>query len=529
MSLLADTSLINTLSHRVRNLSEEVVSTEQTMARHIFRAVDGTGNSLERPESGVSHTVLPRASGSSRRENALGMSPSPRSVSNSVCAGQSLPSSLGLSDMTWVFGQLVDHMLVHTLTDSSQAAAMTTPADDAFPGLTIPFHRSQHVLVGGLREQENELTSFLDASVVYGSDSTRSRALRRMDGSGKLLTSVSGGGEALLPLNVDSLPNSFPDGMDATTFFLAGDVRANENVALLGLHTVLVREHNRLCDEMSSPESGYAEYAGKGQMLYQHARRLLSGMLQNIVFSEFLPALGVHVPAYTGYRPEVDPSVSTEFATVGYRIGHTMIASSLRVSSVGGSATSLPLRDAFFNPGYVQAQGVDRLLHGSTRQLMQEVDGVLTEDVRSFLFGPPTSSMLHDLAALNIQRGRDHQIAGYNALRAAYGLPLLSSFQDVPAPASVVSKLEQLYASVDDIDPWVGALVETHAADSGVGPLVNAILVDQFTRCRDGDRFYFENDSALSVSEKALIRDTRLSDILSRNTGFEYAGDVFRV
>jgi hypothetical protein len=77
----------------------------------------------------------------------------------------------------------------------------------------------------------------MDASMVYGSDAGRAAVLR---GEGGKLRRGDGD---LLPFNdpEDPLPNGGPNG---STSFLAGDVRANENVALTTLHTVFVREHN---------------------------------------------------------------------------------------------------------------------------------------------------------------------------------------------------------------------------------------------------------------------------------------------
>lgn len=44
---------------------------------------------------------------------------------------------------------------------------------------------------------------------------------------------------------------------------------------------------------------------------------------------------------------------------------------------------------------------------------------------------------------------------------------------------------------LDDIDIWVGGLLET--TPEGPGPLFKAITKDQFKRIRDGDRFWYEN------------------------------------
>ena len=77
------------------------------------------------------------------------------------------------------------------------------------------------------------------------------------------------------------------------------------------------------------------------------------------------------------------------------------------------------------------------------------------------------------------------------------------------------------------IDVFAGAISERHLAGSSVGELVHAVLVDQFTRLRDGDRFYYEN--MLGGAALNRIRNTQLSDIIRRNTGLQSIQDeVFR-
>jgi hypothetical protein len=57
-----------------------------------------------------------------------------------------------------------------------------------------------------------------------------------------------------------------------------------------------------------------------------------------------------------------------------------------------------------------------------------------------------------------------------------------------------------------------------------------AALVDQFTRLRDGDRFWFENDVALSEDEKTTIKGTTLGMIMNRNmNGITVSPNVFQL
>ena len=86
-----------------------------------------------------------------------------------------------------------------------------------------------------------------------------------------------------------------------------------------------------------------------------------------------------------------------------------------------------------------------------------------------------------------------------------------------------------VYASVDDMDLWVGCLAEDPVPGSHVGELTQAILVEQFEALRDGDRFWYRR--TLSRRERRTVEHTRLSDVIRRNTpiGAEIPDDVFHI
>lgn len=69
--------------------------------------------------------------------------------------------------------------------------------------------------------------------------------------------------------------------------FVAGDIRAAEQPGLTSLHTLFMREHNRLCDVLS--QQGLTD----DEEIYQIARKWVGGMIQSITYHEFLPALGI--------------------------------------------------------------------------------------------------------------------------------------------------------------------------------------------------------------------------------------------
>ncbi|MCA8998627.1 MAG: VCBS repeat-containing protein [Planctomycetaceae bacterium] len=478
-----------------------------------FRTVDGTGNNLANSEWGSTNEQLLRLAEASYADaiSAIDYSlPSPREISNAFAAQTSLPPNAeGLSSFVWMWGQFLDHDIdLTTAADPSEPIAIDVPAGDPFfdpfniGTVTIDTERSLYDLNTGTdaanpRQQVNVITAFIDGSVVYGSDQDTADSLREFSG-GRLR--VSDGN--LLPIGDDGL-------------FLAGDVRANENVMLTSMQTLFMREHNRIAAEIEAAHPGFSD-----EEIYQRARAIVGAEIQAITYNEFLPALlGRNAfSAYTGYDPTVDASIANEFSTAAYRLGHSMLTSELLRLNADGSVIedgNLTLAQAFFNPGEVRDHGIDSLLRGAATQVQNTVDNMIIDDVRNFLFGPPGSGGL-DLASLNIARGRDHGLASYNEVRVALGLSPALTFADISSDSNVQANLASVYDSVDDVDLWVGGLAEDHVPGSQVGETFQTILVDQFERLRDGDRFWYQN--VFSGRELDGIERTTLAGILERNT-----------
>ncbi len=248
----------------------------------------------------------------------------------------------------------------------------------------------------------------------------------------------------------------------------------------------------------------------------------------------FLPALlGPGAPApYRGYRPEVDARIANEFSTAAYRFGHSALSPTLlRLDAAGAEVAEghLALRDAFFAPQRLTDEGgIEPVLRGLASQVCQDVDPLVIDDVRNFLFGPPGAGGF-DLASLNIQRGRDHGLPSYNAVRRALGLRPARNFGDVSSRPEIRRRLREAYGAVEDIDLWVGGLAEDPLPGAMVGEVVGLILKDQFEALRDGDRFWYQR--VLSRQEQRQVESTRLADIIRRNTsiGAEIPDDVFHV
>lgn len=492
-----------------------------------YRSFDGTGNNFWNPDWGSAEEAFLRISAEDYFDYISAPAgadrPSPRVISNQIVAqgDQDILNDRNLSAFVYAWGQFLDHDIDLTANDSTGDPLPIDVPDGDFwfdpwneGGKTIDFIRSAQAPgtgsdVDNPRQQVNSVTAFIDGSQIYGSSAARAAALRTFVG-GKLKTSPGN----LLPFNTMGLENQSPPGADPTDFFVAGDIRANENIELTALHTLFLREHNRLATEI-----GRRQPRLNDEEIFQSARKIVIAELQAITYNEFLPAiLGANaLSLYRGYRPTVNPGILNEFATAAFRFGHSMLGADVEFLDNRGEEVrpEVPLRDAFFAPGIILSEGIDEILKYLASDPAQQVDPHIVDDVRNFLFGPPGSGGF-DLASLNIQRGRDHGLASYNATRVAYGFVPVTRFDQITSDVQRQQALESTYDSVDDIDLWVGGLAEDHVPGASFGPLFRKIIATQFERLRDGDRFWYERE--FRGLPLLALRSTTLAQIIRNNT-----------
>lgn len=525
------------------------VSTELLEARVLLsadiRSIDGSGNNLAHPEWGQAGTQLLRNTTVGYSDGVSSPAgadrPNARVLSNAIASQQgSIPNNRDLTSMVFQWGQFLDHDLDAT-SDAvpTESLNITVPADDPDlnPNVPIPMRRALYdpstgTSVDNPRQQVNQITAYIDGSQIYGSDEVRARALRTLSG-GALKTSHDG---QLLPYNflVDGqpLPNGGPPPLSFDEYFVAGDVRSNEQPGLAAMHTLFVREHNRLAEEIAATEFAGANLSDPAvdEAIYQQARMTVIAELQAITYNEFLPALlgPDGVAPYTGYNPNVNAGVDILFSAAMFRVGHTMLPSELMRLTNDGQVIpdgNISLGEGFFQPSLIGDYGIEPYLKGLSVQRAQEIDNHVVDDVRNLLFAPPAQ---FDLAATNIQRGRDVGLPNYNQARIDLGLAPVTSFAEITSDPELQQALETAYGGdVNNIDVWLGGISEDHVPGSSLGELMRTAIAEQFQRTRDGDRFYYEN--ILTGADLAEIQNTRLSDIIRRNSGLtNLQTDVFR-
>ncbi|XP_027696149.1 peroxidasin homolog isoform X2 [Vombatus ursinus] len=551
-----------------------------------YRTHDGTCNNLQHPMWGASLTAferllksvyengfnLPRGINPNRLYNGYQL-PMPRLVSTTLIGTESVTPDEQFTHMTMQWGQFLDHDLDSTVVALSQArfsdgqhcSSVCTNDPPCFSIMIPPndprvrngarcmfFVRSSPVCGSGMtsllmnsvypREQINQLTSYIDASNVYGSSDHEAQEIRDLASHRGLLRQgiIQRSGKPLLPFATGPPTECMRDENESPIpCFLAGDHRANEQLGLTSMHTLWFREHNRIATELLKLNPHW-----DGDTIYYETRKIVGAEIQHITYNHWLPKIFGEVGMkmlgeYKGYDPSVNSGIFNAFATAAFRFGHTLINPLLYRLDENFEPIPqghVPLHKAFFSPfRIVNEGGIDPLLRGlfGVAGKMRVPSQLLNTELTERLFSMAHTVAL-DLAAINIQRGRDHGIPPYHDFRVYCNLSSASTFEDLRNEIKnpdIREKLRGLYGSPLNIDLFPALMVEDLVPGSRLGPTLMCLLSTQFKRLRDGDRLWYENPGVFSPAQLTQIKQTSLARILCDNSDniTHVQRDVFRV
>ena len=522
-----------------------------------FRTIDGTCNNRRNPLLGAAGTIFKRlvpplyedgiSSLRGTLQNRGGFfdtltpfvppNPSARLISTTIVRNRTDDES-PFSHLLMQWGQFLDHDLdlspeLEAECEGCESTEICEPIrvpdnDEAFgentpnEGDCLPLRRSlpacdmEKPLSFAPREQTNDLTSFIDGSMVYGSRDSVAKSVRAFSKGLLRVGPNFPGNKPSLPVDEDNIVAC----LNAMDCFLCGDVRCNEQFSLTIIHTYWLREHNRCAEELASINPHWDD-----ERLYQECRRIVGALIQKITYDDYLPkvfgypAFEQFVGPYPGYMPEVDPSVPNSFATAAYRYGHSLVRP--KFDRLDVNYRSLPigplnLVEMFFNPDQFRISlGTDPIARGwlnsNSRRMDEFVNSVLTTQ----LFQTPAGPGM-DLASLNIQRGRDHGLPPYTTYRnfCARVFGVASPFEN----DLTLVRFLQLYGTIETLDLWVGGLAEDRLPESLLGATFACIFGLTFQAVRNGDRFWYERNVVFTRAQQREIKKGTMSRVLCDNS-----------
>uniref|UniRef100_A0A8C8BVH4 NAD(P)H oxidase (H2O2-forming) n=1 Tax=Oncorhynchus tshawytscha TaxID=74940 RepID=A0A8C8BVH4_ONCTS len=479
--------------------------------------------------------------------------PNPRKLSDVTARGHSgLPSAHNQTVLSVFFGYHVMFEILDSRPPGCPPEFMYIPVPEGDP--VFDPHRTGRVLLpfqrgpwdkyssqspNNPRTQVNLVTAWLDGSSIYGPSSSWSDALRSFSGgllaSGEQLDMPKRSGSTSLMWSAadPSTGQHGPEGL-----YELGNAWGNENVFTMAEGIVWFRYHNYIASQLSEKHSSWSD-----EDLFQNARKTVVATFQNIAFYEWLPGfLGekTMIP-YQGYQKFVDPGISPEFQAAAIRFASTMAPPGVymrnrtchfqKVVNIDGSTSSaIRMCNSFWNrqnPNLKSGQDIDHLIMGMASQIAEREDNMVVEDLRDYMYGPLRFSR-SDLVALTVQRGRDFGLPSYNQVREGLGLAPVGRWGDINPQLNITNpqvrektQTTDLYdGDISKLELFPGGLLESV---DGPGQVFSSIILDQFNRIRNGDRFWFENtqNGLFTAEELQALRNTTFHDVIAAVTSAE--------
>ncbi|KAF1386846.1 hypothetical protein PFLUV_G00099100 [Perca fluviatilis] len=520
------------------------------------RRFDGWYNSLGYPRRGAVGSHLMRLVPAHYRDGVYQavqepLLPNPRRLSRLLAGGPSgLPSTRNQTVLSLFFGYHVSFEIFDSRTPGCPPEFINIPVPKGDPvfdptgtgKVLLPFQRGPWDKESGQspshpRTQVNSVTAWIDGSSIYGPSTSWSDSLRSF--SGGLLTSGSewnmpnkATGHSLMWSAADpSTGDHGPHGL-----YELGNAWGNENIFTAAEGIIWFRYHNYVASKLHEEHPEWSD-----EELFQNARKTVVATFQNIALYEWLPGyLGdKKLPPYPGYQKFVDPGISPEFQAAAIRFGITMAPPGVymrnrtchfqkTVNIDGSLSPAMRLCNSFWkrqSDSVKSSHDVDNLLMGMASQIAEREDNIVVDDLRDFMYGPLRFSRT-DLVAMTVQRGRDFGLRSYTEIRKALDLPPVKTFEDINPELNsnnpqLLHDIAELYnGDISKLELFPGGLLESL---DGPGEVFATIILDQFERIRNGDRFWFENkqNDLFTHEEIQMIRNVTFHDVLIAVTNAE--------
>ncbi|VDP08312.1 unnamed protein product [Heligmosomoides polygyrus] len=452
---------------------------------NMYRSVTGKCNNVQNPTQGAAVTPVRRLLGNSSYADATWIHTGFNAIRTTGVRGTALPSSRDISNklhkeganpafdftknhLFMQFGQWVAHDIIFMPSSvgplgkaldcsscdspktSENCAPIPVPADDPYfkrnstgrhrrgyenQGVTptagssrcLRLTRALNAQKGlGVRTQINQNTHFLDLSTVYGSEECEAASVRSFV-QGKLISNVVFGQE--LPPQKRNDTNC--QSKDPFFCFTTGDFRNSLHPGLIPLHTIYIKEHNRIAAQFYQHNPSWSD-----EQIFQEARRVNIAQYQHQVYAEYLPLVvgnklmddfrlrPLRSGFGTDYSPKASAALTAEFAAAAYRFGHGLVRKDFpRVSNnnmTAGTTVDLGSNIFYADSHYAINQGGEAsFVEGMMHCPVMKADNEFSFPIRNQLFeirGSPGSGL--DLVAVNIMRGRDVGLFPYNQYRA---------------------------------------------------------------------------------------------------------------
>ncbi|XP_050431946.1 peroxidase-like isoform X2 [Adelges cooleyi] len=349
----------------------------------------------------------------------------------------------------------------------------------------------------------NHVTAYIDASLLYGSAENANNELRmKKDG----LMSFQMIDNRMYPPNVQDPKISCNAASDQELCIKAGDFRSNAGPNIVAMQVLLLRLHNWIAAELKKLNKHWND----GQ-LFEESRRILIACLQMITYGSYLVHLlgkkfmdeakmSVKTEGYNDlFDSTVHGQMTAEFSGVAFRCLHSTITGQMKLMDEQRNVVGVWNFEQFQKTGWFVCEdnNFDKMLRGMATQGQGRQNRFFPTAITDKLF--QVNGVGTDLESLDIGRNRDYGMRPYPDYFPIRGKDSPKTWEQLSEDnlidKNMVERLQTQYPSMEDIDLFVGAVLENVEPDSGslVGPLLQKMIGHQFSILQKADKFYFES------------------------------------
>jgi hypothetical protein len=469
------------------------------------------------------------------------MKPNVRDISIAIRAVKPAVESFEFTELLTTFGQYLSHDLalspLEPVGKKCQDSCNREPEFNLNLGCSpiydnekrscFPFVRSATVC--DKISPVNEATSFLDASTVYGSNLADMNELRAGRNGAFLRTNdvYKDFGRAWMPFQKvvrEKCVGQF-------NCFEGGDKRNSEVPLLTTMHTLFLREHNRIARKVKNEFPGMLN-----DRVFSETRKLVEAQHQVLTYEHYLPkVLGPRTAELLNMdnfpRTKYNPATSNIFTAAAFRFAHFNVNPFVQLQNTNfprfdTEVDKLPIHFNFWRPDKTIGYGVDRIIKGVLNQGMKVAvpENIYAKSLTEHLFRERLVNVSQDLLSMDLARGRDVGLPSYNHWRRFCKLGSLRTWEDVGRSwilnGEQVSRLRRLYVVTRDIDVFLGGVLEKPVGGGLVGPLFRCLIHRQFLLLKNNDDYFHTKDERV-VKAIQPIKSRLFAHLICKNTGLK--------
>jgi prostaglandin-endoperoxide synthase 2 len=288
-----------------------------------------------------------------------------------------------------------------------------------------------------------------------------------------------------------------------TKLFATGLERGNSSIGYVAISTIFLREHNRLCGELTKTNPLWED-----ERLFQTARLINIALVLRIVIEDYINHIaGQSTFIFDNSFAEGKNWYRTNWMAVEFDMlyrWHGLVPDTVDIDG-----HQYKPADFQMNNSLLEQVGLAALIDGASHETAGQIG----------LFNTP--SFLIFAECQNIKMGRDFRLKSFNDYRARFSLAPLTDWKQLTGDPQIQKALQKIYGTIDRLEFVVGLFAEEAKSGGLFGELMTTMVaVDAFTQALTNPILSTNIFNAATFTDYGLAQiaaTASLQDLVNRN------------